>query len=67
MKKISIVIPTYNRKEKLKYLLKTLIPQEQFLEEIDDLYEQIDLLKKENKKLKAEKKKLSDKKKRGSK
>ena len=49
MKKISIVIPTYNRKEKLKYLLKTLMPQEQFLEEIiivddgstDGTYEEI--------------------------
>lgn len=49
MKKISIVIPTYNRKEKLKYLLKTLLPQEQFLEEIiivddgstDGTYEEI--------------------------
>ena len=34
MHKISIVIPTYNRKKQLKYLLNNLIKQKQFIEEI---------------------------------
>ena len=34
MNKISVVIPTYNRKEQIKILIQSLLPQKQFLEEI---------------------------------
>ena len=51
MNKISVVIPTYNRKEQLKILIQSLLPQKQFLEEIiivdgstDGTFEEIESL-----------------------